>query len=225
MSAVREINPRQHMQSQMTALKKLKVALPETAPENGKPTVAIEGTVVSEYNEAVRLIKSSEAIKEKLAPEIKKAALAHLYQFNSEHPTAPITTVAVKDAKGAGANVSFKNAYAAELDEKVALAVLEQVGCPDPNLYLAESLRITFDGSVFVDENGDTRLAYYKAMQSAIQVVADKFKLANPLATRKVISLRPAFHEGRFAMWPEVAAQEQLSKAIPNQISVTPIKA
>mgnify|MGYP003346645498 CR=1 FL=1 len=208
----------------MTALKKLKVAIPATAPESTKPTVSVPGDLVTQYNEANRVAKDAEKLMAKLAPDLKQAALEHLYGFNIEHPTAPLTTVAVQDEEGSSANVSFKNAYGKEVDEAKALAALESVGCQDPNLYLAESLKVTFDGSAFVDENGDVRLAYYRAMQAAAQSVADKFGLPNPLATKKVVTIRPAFHESRFAMWPTVKAQEQLTESIPNQISLTPIK-
>ena len=160
-----------------------------------------------------------------LAPKLKQTALDHIYGFNIVHPTAPLTTVVLQDEEGAKANVSFKNAYGKEVDEAKALAALDEVGCEDPNLYLAETLRVTFDGSTFADpETGDVRLAYFKAMQAAMQTVADKFGYANPLATKKVVAVRPTFHESRFAIWPSVKAQATLSVAIPNQVSLTPVK-
>jgi len=209
----------------MTALKKLKVTLPVTPPENDKPTVPLAGDLVTQYNEASKVLKDAEKLMGKLAPTIKEAALSHLYIFNVNHPTAPITTVAVQDDEGSTANVSFKNAYPKELDEKKALAALDTVGCEDPNLYLVETLKVTFDGSVFVDENGEVRLAYYRAVQAAVQAVAEKFALSNPLDTKKVVALRPTFHEVRFAMWPTVKNQVALTAAFPNQVSLTPVKA
>lgn len=209
----------------MTTLKKLKVAIPAATPENDKPTVHIEADLVEQYNEASRVQKDAEKLMVTLAPKLKQSALDHLYAYNIAHPTAPLTTVVLQDEEGARANVSFKNAYGKEVDEVKALDALEEVGCEDPNLYLAETLRVAFDGSTFCDPlTGDVRLVYFKAMQAAMETVSAKFGHPNPLSTTKVVAVRPTFHEARFALWPTTKAQATLSVAIPNQVSLTPVK-
>lgn len=214
----------QNAHNLMTALKPLKVSIPVTPPENDKPVVLIADDLVAQYNEASKVAKDAAKIMEAIGPKLKVSAVEHLFRFNIEHPTAPATTVVVKDAEGAQANVSFKNAYGKEVDEKKALAALDAAGCDDPNLYLVESLKVAFDGSAFSEKNGDVRLPYYKAMQAAMQAVADKFGHPNPLSTQKVVAVRSTFHEVRFAIWPSVKTQAALSIAIPNQVSLTPLE-
>lgn len=187
--------------------------------------VQIEGDSIQRYNSASALCKSNEALMKKLKPLLVVPASEEFFEYNTTNAGAPLTSVRLVDQTRHKLNVSFKNAYGnISGDEAIAALTkaLTDLGVKDVNKYLRSTLALGLDALPFFHENGDLNVEFYKEVYTELAKIAEKHKVNNPLTALKVVQVRSTFHQERWADFT-YEQQKELSKLLPNQISLTPV--
>ncbi len=211
----------------MAALKKTKVKTNDTSSKKKSDVAvyAVDGDIVSLYNDAVRRQKEAEAEAKELKPELEEAAQAKLFEHNIYNPTNPSPSIKLEDAEGEKILYTFQSRYSAADSDVVCDAWDEVCGDKevDINEYVQETITATFDSSVFQDENGDFSEERYKKFNSAIERAAKALGVENPLGTKKVVKPKKHFHADRWLVFPSPEQQTRLTEALPNTRSFKPV--
>ena len=186
-------------------------------------TEEVPNNDVESYNDAAAQEKAWKKIKDDKKPKIQNGALGKLYEYNTDHPDAPLKTVCVVDSTGAACNVSLKDTYGnvAHDPTKVTkgLAALGQI---DPNKFVAEKVVISFDTSVFYDEKGNLRVDFYTDVMESMSLLALQHDVRSPFSSAKVVTVKEGFAEKRWQVFTE-AQQERVTELFPATVSLTPL--
>lgn len=203
------------------ALKKIKADLPETKKAGSDiPTFAVQGDVVTKFNQASIDFKDAEARL--------KAAREPLLAIGSSHFFAvrcagtDVSSVKLTDTNGAAARFTFQDRYSAAAADPVD-AVMTELG-EDINDWVAETVKPSFDTDFFTDKDGNFDQKAYELTVAALDAVSKKLGKSNPLSAKKVVVPKPVFHEKRFSEFSP-AANAKLTEVLPNTRTLTPIVA
>jgi hypothetical protein len=101
----------------------------------------------------------------------------------------------------------------------------------DINEYVVETIAAKFDDSVFMDAEGNFDLVAYNKFRLAIEKVAKELgmidaetgKVKSPLGTKRVLKVKPDFHERRFRDFNE-DENFTLANVLPNTIQCAPVR-
>jgi hypothetical protein len=216
------------------------------------PVVQIEGDTCQRFNEAKKAIKDAEAVIKELESTIHEKAMQHIFAHNcNTNCLQPLTSVKLQDVKvdeedetiripGEVTRVSFTAKYnncdTAQVDATFANfpAVRGADGKPvhrDINDYVVETVAAKFDDSVFMDAEGNFDLTAYNKFRTAIEKVARELdmvdaetgKVKSPLGTKRVLKVKPDFHQRRFR---EFSKEENftLANVLPNTIQCAAVR-
>lgn len=177
------------------------------------------------YNDAAAAKKKADAEMKEMRPKLAEPGslgIQALFEENCAHPLEPITSVKLTDASGAVCRMSFTARYGAAEAEQVS-AVFDATG-QDINEYVVETVAAKFDNAVFLDAEGNFDKNVYDKFRIAIGKVAKELGVVCPLATTKVVVVKPDFHERRWKDFT-VAQQKEISAVLPNTVSLTPVVA
>lgn len=211
------------------ALKKLKLKLEQAPPTKGDmPTLQIEGDSIAQYVAADRQMKDAEDVMKDLRPEILEAGLDKIFELNCQDPLTPVPTIKVTDDKNAVVRVQFTKKYSVVTDVDRAEDLFDSLTDPDGkevdiNAYVQEVVQVKFENAVFYDVDGKFKPEIYEAFEKAIGRCARKLGVASPIASKKAVLPLESFHLKRFAVFPEVEVQKQLSLAMPNTVQIVPV--
>lgn len=101
----------------------------------------------------------------------------------------------------------------------------------DINDYVVETIAAKFDDSVFMDADGNFDLVAYNKFRLAIEKVAKELgmvdaetgKVKSPLGTKRVLKVKPDFHDRRFRDFNE-EENFTLTNVLPNTIQCAPVR-
>lgn len=210
------------------ALKRLKIKLAQPTPtEAGSeiPVVAIDGDLIKQYNEAADQVKRGEELMEDLRPDVMEIVLGQIFTRGCKHPATPPTSVKIQDDEGEVLMGSFTKKYKEIADVDAVEALFEEHNL-DINTYVTEGVKASFDDKVFYDQDGNFLQDVYDDMRKAVQTVVTRRQLTkNPLETTKIVKVKEVFHGERFTLMPNVESQQQVFLAMPNQVTLKPVRA
>lgn len=209
-------------------LKKCSVPVAPAEPEETTAAatvikLSLEGDAVALYNDASAQAKAWDDEKKKYRPAVEQAALNRLYEFNCGAPESCVKTVRVTDGTGSACNVSLSDTYGkAELNPKIVMSQLALLGKADPNVFIAEKVKIAFNTDVFYDAQGELRQEFYLDVLHTMAAIAKEHGVANPFSSDKVISPVDGFAEKR---WSEFKLEQQpaVSGLFPATVTIKPM--
>jgi len=179
--------------------------------------------LLTEYGKAIELAKKVEERVKALQPQVREACVREWAAANLENvPGEPIPSIKVVDANGTTFRVTGQDRYA-NCDEGKASVMLEALNVPE-DAVMQFKLKARFDDDVFLDENGEFDRAKYDQFNEAIQRVANKLGVQNPLQVEKVVQVKPDFHKVRWHIGNTVTKQLAIFEAIPNTVTLTLLK-
>jgi hypothetical protein len=183
----------------------------------------LRGRAVSKFCRAAKCEAAAKKAKEEHKAGFFKKALEVLFRHNLDNPETPMTTVKVSDDGEGIVNVSFKNQYSTVADKDRAVEVLNTVGAENVNDLLVETVKAKFDMSVFANEDGSLNQDLYVEMVEAISKIATKHGKPMPLSSEIVVTTKTDFHARRWFLGSDESDQEDISSAIKNTVSTTPV--
>lgn len=220
------------------ALKPLRIVTNE-APKASKsdiPVVPVDGQLVSDYNEAVIAFKNAEAAKKTQGALVHDVGVPALLELCVANPDAAPSSIKLRDETGQALLVIGMNKYST-FDPVVAEPVFAKLGAKieDYAQYVASA---KFDDSIFLakagtsaGEEGSFSTKIFKAYQAAIDRVTAQLtrdgllppETTSPLLSTQVAKVLPDFHATRWAAFPSVEAQQEISRVCPNVVALKPV--
>lgn len=194
------------------------------------PTITVHGDAVTRYNEASDTVAAAEEILKELKPVLVDAGLAYVFEHNREHAKSAdeqISSVNLCDADS-GEICQFSwlkknlkiNAKAVDAEFK-GLCTVEGKRA-NINDYINYVPVASFDTSVFmVNEKFDMEV--YAEYIAALQKVADRYGVENPLTVSKVLQPKPDFHVRRWVDF-DATTNLDLQAVIPTQTNLKPLR-
>ena len=167
--------------------------------------------IVAAYVRSAKALKDAKATLEQIEPYLKANGVEHVFKTNADetNPKARISSVRFADPLEDGVvavspdtvMVTVQDSYPAFDREQVeaTLAGMTTVEGEPAKVdnYLDWEVVADFDTSVFNGSNGKFDKARYDAFVEAIQKVADKLKVENPLSCGKKRIVKDDFHSRR----------------------------
>lgn len=223
-----------------------------TTKKDEIPVVQLEGDTCKRFNEAKKQIKDAEAVINELQKIVHSHAMTAIFAHNCDpNCLQPLTSVKLQDIEvdeedgtkrtpGEVTRVSFTARYnncdTAQVDATFSnfAPVSDGKGGKvhrDINEYVVETIAAKFDDSVFMDAEGNFDLAAYNKFRLAIEKVAKDLgmidaetgKVKSPLGTKRVLKVKPDFHERRFRDFNE-DENFTLANVLPNTIQCAPVR-
>jgi hypothetical protein len=223
-----------------------------TAKKDEIPVVQMEGDTCKRFNEAKKQIKDAEAVIKELESVVHSHAMTAIFAHNCDpNCLQSITSVKLQDIKvdeedetkrepGEVTRVSFTARYnncdTAQVDATFSNfpPVPDGKGGKvhrDINEYVVETIAAKFDDSVFMDAEGNFDLVAYNKFRLAIEKVAKDLgmidaetgKVKSPLGTKRVLKVKPDFHQRRFRDFNE-DENFTLANVLPNTIQCAPVR-
>lgn len=208
----------------------------DTVPpkKKGKEVLSLEvaGDAVKRYNEAQDQIAKAEAVCKKLAPDIIDTGCRFVFEKNCVRGAKPINSVNLVTVEGDKLMVTWTRKSKA-MDAVAVEAFFEgrQTLAKKPanvNDYAAMVPVAAFEAEVFMAVDPKTaqiKFAQerYDAFSAAIQKVADKFGVPNPLTCGKVFTTQPNFQERRFVDF-DVDTNLALMEVMPTSVSLKTVR-
>lgn len=201
------------------ALKQLKTVDTSTVTTSKSkiPVINVDMNITAFVN-LDREAKDAKARRDEVADEVRVAGLNEIYKLNCGRPGAPETSVKLQDGEGSVATISMQERYSV-VDSAAAEALFEELG-KDINQYVQQVVTVKkFDNSVFLDKNGTFDEGIYKAFVEAVNGVAKKLKIANPLQTAIEVQPKPSFHTIRFTEF-NAKQQARISETLKSTVTV-----
>lgn len=209
------------------------IDLPEADAKKAKTTiktVPVPGDIVTRFNEARDQIDKATEVINELKPDLHDAGLQAVFTHNVEHADDPkqiISSVNLLDS-ASGEIVQFSwSRKNLKNDPKQVSTEFKGIRRTDGkkadiNDYAAYAPVTKFDEKVFIVD-GKFSQQRYDAFMAALNTVAAKFKVENPLSCGKVLLPKPDFHEKRWAEF-DVETNRVLHTVLPTQVSLEPIR-
>lgn len=196
------------------------------------PSIDFSGDAVKRYNEAQDQIANAEAVCKELAPSLIDTGCRFVFEQNCTPGNKPINSVNLVDDRGEKLMVTWTRkpkvmdaaAVEAFFDDKKTLAKKPA----NVNDYAVFVPVATFDAKIFLVANPKTaRIEFaqerYDAFNEAVQKVADKFGVTNPLSCGKVFVPQPDFQERRFVDF-DVDTNLDLMEVMPTSVSLETVR-
>lgn len=222
--------------------------LPDAAPKKSSkviteiPVTGADADALRQFNAACDLKKHAESVIEKVRPRLAEIGLAYVFDFNRNHATtdvieqiASVNLVAPAlagdgkaDPTGRLEKTQFtwsrKNLKNAVDKVKAVFDRVLTVAGKKPNInnYVVYETVATFDGAIFKD-NGKFSQKRYDAVMEAMNDVAFKLGVENPLSCAKVLVPKEDFHERRWQVF-SAEVNLELHKVLPTQVSLEPVR-
>ena len=192
------------------------------------PTVRIEGDLVKHYNVAAAQVEAGERLMKDLRPEILEIGLAEVFKRSCANPASPTPTVKLQDEQDDVLRVQFTARYGKVQDTDAVEDLCDSTKGPDGkpvdiNRFLQETVSAKFNCAVFNGADGKFSQRIYDKFRNALERVAAELDVPCPLETEKVVIPLTTFHDERFTLFPDPAAQLLLAKLCPNTNSIVPV--
>jgi hypothetical protein len=223
-----------------------------TAKKDEIPVIQMEGDTCKRFNEAKKQIKDAEAVIKLLESVVHEKAMTAIFAHNCDpNCLQQLTSVKLQDIEvdeeneskrtpGEVTRVSFTARYnncdTAQVDATFSAfpPVSDGKGGKvhrDINDYVVETIAAKFDDSVFMDAEGNFDLVAYNKFRTAIEKVAkdlgmidpESGKVLSPLGTKRVLKVKPDFHQRRFRDFNE-DENFTLANVLPNTIQCAPVR-
>jgi hypothetical protein len=204
-------------------------AAPATAKQE-MPTIACEadyirpdGSVVpliTEFNTAKTTLKEATEAVKLMEPEVKRLGVTEWIKANVGRVGEPISSIKLVDQRGSVLRLTGQDRYPI-VDADPVVELFETGFKQDVNEFVQLTLKASFNNEVFLDKEGNFSESTYNAFNAAIQAVADKLKVQNPLSSKQVLQPKPGFHKNRWTKF-NVVQQRQLFEVMPNVIALSP---
>lgn len=205
-----------------------------TVPTPPKATgIDKDVAVVARYAELTDKMDTLKAERTKLENFLKERGMAYVVETNVANVAAgrePISSVKYQDPADENVTptgpqdavmISVVNDYL-KFDQEVVETTLNgmKVGGKkaDPNAYLEWQIVSEFDSEVFYKE-GTFDMTRFLAFKEAVQKVADKLGVDNPLTVGKVLRVQDTFHTRR---WKDFSVDDNLKLATVLPCKITP---
>ena len=210
------------------------INLPDATSKKAKSTIktiAVEGDIVTRFNEARDQIDKATEVIEELKPDLRDAGLEAVFSHNHEHAgdsKALISSVNLTDLKS-GEIVQFswtrKNLKnnAKQVNEEFKHLRTVAGKKADINDYAGYTVLAEFDTKVFNDENGKFSQDRYDAYIKALCEVSEKFRVMCPLSCSKVLKPKADFHDRRWQDF-DVETNLAIQTVMPTQVNLEPIR-
>lgn len=207
-------------------LNKIKIRSVSPTKSGDVPVVLVEGTDVKKFNDAVAAEKAAKVIVEDERPDLLETGLAEFLRLRlaDQDPSHPVKSVYLQDESGAQVLYSFVATYSV-IDGEAVEAYLDGELGVDSGEYAEEAVVAAFDASVFKDAAGNFNENLFNRFQKLLDAAAASCKIVNPLTSKKVVKVKPTFHEKRFtdAALKSVEVQQRLCELMPNTQSLKPL--
>jgi hypothetical protein len=205
------------------------------ASSSDRPVCNLTGNLVARFNTFKQIADDAKAKAEEARLRVLNAALATLFTYNVEHPTATVKTIDVTDTTGSVARLTSQDKWSAANPDAVE-ALFESLGAKYPELkldvndFVQETVTASFDSSVFnVGDEGKFDQEVYDAYADAISKVTTsliaKKKLASgtesPLKTTKKVLPLDSFNEKRWVLFTAAADHAAIRDVISNTITLS----
>jgi hypothetical protein len=223
-----------------------------TTKKDEIPVIQLEGDTCKRFNEAKKQIKDAEAVIKELEKIVHSEAMTAIFAHNCDRNCLqPLTSVKLQDIEvdeedktkitpGEVTRVSFTARYNNCDTEQVDATFSNFPPVPDGkggkvhrdiNNYVVQTIAAKFDDSVFMDAEGNFDLVAYNKFRLAIEKVAKDLgmidaetgKVKSPLGTKRVLKVKPDFHERRFRDFNE-DENFTLANVLPNTIQCAPVR-
>jgi len=209
---------------------------------NDIPVIQVEGDVVKRFNEAKDQIEKAKLVIEALAPDLLERGLRAVFKHNiarSGNTDEQISSVRLQDTSGKPAKGQ---------EEKVETVLFtwskRNNKCNSKNVeaffkgmsggftlggekivrsnYADWVTEGEFDTDVFIDpETKKFDMKRYEAFVAALDEVAKKYKVANPLSVTKVMVPTVDFHTRRFKDF-DLNTNVDLTEVLPTTLQLEP---
>lgn len=209
----------------------------------------IDGLQVTRYNALAVQGSEIAANLAKLGTELRTLGTDLLLGQAVMNPTAAPASIVLKDEGGASLRFTFKDAYSA-VDAEAATNLFDKQLKRDVNDFVQVKVAAKFNADVFTVQKGCERKSgggktavnleagdfspelfnlYSKAIEQATAFAIAEGLLpvgtGTPLSSAEVVSVKPDFHQNRFAAFPSVELQNAIIKVCKNTTALTPIVA
>jgi hypothetical protein len=212
------------------ALKQLKTKAAPAAAKQEMPTIACEAgytkpdntivPLITEFNLAKNALKEATEAVKLMEPEVKRIGVAEWIKANVGRVGEPISSIKLVDPLGSVLRLTGQDRYPIA-DADPVQELFETDFHLDVNEFVQLTLKASFNNGVFLDKDGNFSESIYNAFNAAIQAVADKFKVQNPLSSKQVLQPKPGFHKDRWTKF-NVVQQKQIFGVMPNVIALSP---
>ncbi len=215
------------------ALKTIKADIAPAVPKSKSsgPVFEVEGNICARFNQTVAAIKVLEADKAEMDAELKLQAREAYFDHRLNNPSATDASIKVADEAGGVTRLDFKNVYSV-VDVNQAEELFDgdlnrlfpgRKPKIDVNEFVVETVAAKFDSNFFLDVEGNFDQALYDKTMKALEAVVKGSGKPNPLATAKVVKLKPGFHEKRFTLFPSKEAQVRITEVCKNTQALVPV--
>ncbi len=203
---------------------KIQVVIPSKTKSSAKSinTVRFAGDSAKSFTEIANKIKSLAAEKDDLEEELKDFGVKELIKLNCESGKVNSSVRVIDDSEGV-VTVTLKNAYSAPTATVVEKICEELV--IDPNDYFQTVIKYAFNQNIFYKADGSFNEKVYRAIRRAVaEKVAELIDAGDlsadvePFSEDKVVSVKPSFHEERWALGVE--ANTLIQDSIPAQVAI-----
>ena len=207
--------------------------LPELDEKKSSKNIAaltVHGDAVTRYNEACDTIATAEEIRDQLKPVLMDAGLAYVFEHNEHNandPAAQISSVNLQDADTGEVCLFSWLRKNLKINAKAVDAEFKGLFTKDGkraniNEYVSYVPVAAFDTGVFM-KDGKFDKDICEDFQNALNEVADRHGVANPLTLAKVLQPKPDFHSRR---WQDFDFQSNLDlqSVIPTQVNLKPVR-
>jgi len=194
-------------------------------------TIQVGDDYPTRYNTASSIAKQAAELMGSLKSAILPDALERFLDINGTNPFEPVSSIAYQDPDGNVLRVSFPIKYKevpVEALEKLFASIRrrpqdeeEEEKPVDINDYIQRTVVGTFDSGAFQGSDGAFDKKRYDAIMGAMEEVAKKFGIANPLTTQETIKPLPRFHTQRWVDF-DIATNRRISTVMPNQTQFSP---
>jgi hypothetical protein len=209
------------------------IDLPDVADKKAKttiPSIVVPGDVVTRFNEARDQVDRATEVMNELKPTLIDAGLQAVFEHNSENADnskAQISSVNLTDDDSGEICMFSWTRKNLKADKKQAEAEFNRLRTlqgkkANINDYVAYEPVAAFDAKVFMVD-GKFSNERYTAFMEALNEVAAKFEVDNPLSCAKVLVPKPEFHDKRWETF-DVESNIAIQAVLPTQCNLKPIR-
>jgi hypothetical protein len=199
---------------------------------------AVIRPLVEAFNDASTRADEAEAAVKELEPHLKLMGVSFITSHNCGTPLDQWTSVKLEDHAGEKTRVSSTQRYpyangdlvgacfeslkaaSPQPDSNDARAVEAHEEKYDVNRYVQETVAASFDNKFFLDEKGNFSKARYDAVFAAMDVVAKKLSVTNPLSCKTIVQPKPEFHSKRYQVF-SADENAKIHAVLPNTVSIS----
>ena len=183
------------------------------------PSVLLKGSLVNNFVRSINAAKEATATANKAKEALREVAdRAYFERVCEDRRTIP--SIELVDSTGAVATYTSQNKYSLT-DVDTVNKLFKELHRKADN-YCVEVVSASFDSSLLMGEDGTLNVDLFEAYFDAIDAVANRFKVKNPLVSTTAVKVKPDFHEKRSS---EFTASQNLSISgtLSNTVTLTAV--